>query len=291
MEVSVLLAIAALVGACAWKRSLVSAELIKITNHPFLYVALLIVLIGIPLSVELSLLLGDYKIGGYRPLNSFLVFGIGAGFGVKVVVFVILIFSALSIAGEFDKGTIKVILTRPVTRTEVFLAKCATMVLVAAGLLAIALATSLFWGLCRGELGPVWKEHVHDAYPYYPEMLRLLKLSIASAVLAVLATAFLGVFISMLTESSGHAVAVGLIFFLLLDLVASFLRKDQRLFLFNFYQGYGFSQLTEIASGSSATRWDDQIFHARHTALIPGVTSLVLGGISYVLFRLKNITA
>lgn len=291
MDWSVLLACAVILGASLWKRSLVSAELIKITNHPFLYVALVLLVIGIPLSVELSLMLGDYKIGGYRPLSAFLMFAIGAGFGVKVVVFVVLIFSALSIAGEFDKGTIKVILTRPVTRTEVFLTKCVTMALLALCVLAIALFASLFWGLCRGELGPIWKENVHDAYPYYPEMLRLLRLSILSAVLAVVATAFLGVFISMLTESSGHAVAVGLICFLLLDLVTSFLRKDQRLYFFNFYQGYGFGQLTEIASGSSATRWDDQVFRAGHTALVPGLTSLVFGGISYVLFRLKNITA
>ncbi len=291
MAWTVALVCAAIIGAAAWKRSLVAAEWLKISNHPFLYVALAILILGVPLSTELSLLLGDYKIGGYRPLSAFLVFSIGASFGVRISVFVILIFSALSVASEFDRGTIKVILTRPVTRTEVFFAKCVSMMALSLGLVAVALLLGLMWGLFRGELGHIWKVDVHHAYPVYDDMLRYLWMSIGSSVLSIIATAFLGVLISTLIESSGHAVAAALILFILLDLTMNFLRKDGRMYFFTFYQTYGFGLLRDIASGSAATQWDDKAFRSEAYAVVPGVTSAVLAAFSYLMFRFKNITA
>jgi ABC-type transport system involved in multi-copper enzyme maturation permease subunit len=281
----------AIVAICLWKRALVSAEMIKVVHHPFLYVALALILIGIPLKAELSLFLGDYRLGTYRSLSAFLVFALGAGFGVKLAVFVTLIFSALSFAGEFDRGTIKVILTRPATRTEIYLVKCAAMLLLALGVLGIAVFESLLWGLLRGDLGHVWKMDGHEAYPFYSDMVSHLNLAVGLAVASVLATVFLGVVISTLTESSGHAVAVALIFLFVLDMLASYVSRSQRLYFFNFYPGYGFAELAEFARGSAAARWDERVLANHNYALVPAVTSAVLGSVSYALFRWKNVNA
>jgi hypothetical protein len=274
-----------------WKRSLVAAEWLKITRHPFLYVALSILILGIPLWAELKLKFVDYRIGKYRELNAFLMFALGAEFGIQIAALVVVIFSALSFAGEFDKGTIKVLLTQPVTRTEVFAAKVAAMMLLALALTALTVYESLVWGLVRGDLGHVWQQDVHQVFSRLDVMMGHAATAIGVGVFSMLATCLLGIFISSLTESSGHAVAAALTVFFVMSIALFVLRDDRKLYLFNHYPGYGIGILIELSRASAGKTWNPEVLDRALYAQVPAVTAAALAAVAWLRLRFKDITA
>lgn len=276
-------------GLVGWCRVVV-AEIYKILSHPFLYISVAILLVAIPLWTQLQIALGDYKETDYRKLNSFLLFCYGARFGLKFGMFVLVIFSSMSFAGEFDKGTIKNLLTRPVTRTELFLAKCVTLILLAVFLIGLVFYLSAVVALLQGEAHHVWKESIHEVYPKFEELMEHSKTAILMCIVPILATAFLGIVVSNLTESSGYAVAAALILFFALDIAAGVTRAERGMYLFNFYQTYPFEILQKFAKGGSDAMWDARILQHNLFLTVPAIYSVVFGVISYVLFRFKNIT-
>ena len=131
---------------------LARVEGLKVVHHPFLPVALAI-LAAVTLLAAWAF---ETKTTVWSRPHALLLFALGAKSGLKIASFLLVIFGSLSIAGEFDKGTIRLLLTRPVTRTEVFIAKCLTGLALAALFFAIVLALSFGFGCLRGELGPVY---------------------------------------------------------------------------------------------------------------------------------------
>lgn len=276
-------------GLIGWLR-VVAAEGYKILWHPFLYISVAVLLVAIPLWTQLQVALGDYKETDYRKLNSFLLFCYGARFGLKFGMFVLVIFSSMSFAGEFDKGTIKNLLTRPVTRTELFLAKCVTMMLLAVLLIGFVFYLSALVALLQGEAHHVWKEGIHEVYPKFEELVGHTKTAVLMCIVPIIATAFLGIVVSNLTESSGYAVAAALIIFFVLDLAVGVTRPERGMYLFNFYQSYPFEVLQKFAKGGADAMWDARILEQDLFLVVPAAYSVVFGAVSYVLFRLRNIT-
>ena len=96
---------------------LVVAEFLKLSANPFLYVSLGLVAVAVVSAELLVPAARGQKETLWSAYHGLQLFAYGFDFGLFVATFVLLTFSAMIFAGEFDKGTIKNLLTRPVTRT------------------------------------------------------------------------------------------------------------------------------------------------------------------------------
>jgi hypothetical protein len=216
----------------------------------------------------------------------------GAKVGLKLATFVMLIFGSMLFAGEFDRGTIKILLTRPITRTDLFVAKSAVAVFLALFLVGAVLYVSLAVGCLVGELGPVWDDQSYNSNTSYERLLEHARKAVVLSVPAIVAAGFFGVLISAMSESSGFAVAVTLTLFLLVDEVVLRAVRDDRIlrFFFNHYPPYAFDVLRDFARGSS-THWKG-IFEAKGSFLtVPLGSMAAFLGASYAFFRSRNIMA
>jgi hypothetical protein len=270
---------------------LVVAESIKLTAQPFLYVALLVIALGVGGGVESAVLIQGKKASAWGALHAVHLFASGWGFGHMLATFVLVIFSSMFIAGEFDRGTIKVLLTRPVTRTELFLAKSVAVVILGAFLYAFTAWLSMVWALGRGTLGPVWDDSVYyvhsDAATIQGHAIRALGV----ALLSFLAAGFMGLLISTWTESSGFAVAIALILFIFGWLGTRFVGADSaKENLFFHYGPYAADKLQELAGGGS-TRWSPRIVDHNLHIKVPLLYMAAFIPPAYGLFRAKNIHA
>jgi ABC-type transport system involved in multi-copper enzyme maturation permease subunit len=278
---------------------LTRAELLKLANHPFFPIALALLAAATLLGAwGQSAALGS-KESVWRNPNSLLLFALGAKFGLKMASFLLVIFGSLFFAGEFDRGTIKILLTRPITRTELFAAKCLTGLLLAAFLFAAVLALSFGFGCARGELGPVWDDEVYLTTSSYEDLAAHAEKAVVVSAAGVAAAVFLGIAVSTFVESSGFAIAIALTFFIGVDLGLGFVREEHARYVFSWYPSRAFDILQQFARGSSDMGWrsaigdrvDVGLMTVPISLLVPAVTAAVCSAIGYVLFRIRNILA
>jgi hypothetical protein len=74
--------------------------------------------------------------------------------------------------------------------------------------------------------------------------------------LPLLAACFLGILVSNLTESSGYAVAISLVLYLVLNVVTEFLREKYQMYFFTFYLVDGFEQLKRYSQGEGTMGYE-----------------------------------
>lgn len=265
-------------------------ELYRLSRRRFTFFSIVVLAAVPPLWAYLQYVLhqGDYRTG-YRMPNTYLFFGYAAAAGLKLATFLAVIFASLSFAGEFDHGTIKNLLTRPVLRGHVYVSKCLVSLLLLFTLQALAVYVALLFGACFGELGPVWKS---DAFlvARAPEDLTMHAWkAISVAFPAGIAAVFIALFVSNLMESSGFAVATALTVWIVLDLVGSQMRLPQGTMLFTVYPDYAFDTFTKLASGSSAPGWREDL--GRLYFSVPVGTALCAALAAYPMFRFKDVHA
>lgn len=270
---------------------LVAAESIKLWAQPFVYIALALIAGGAILSEELFILTQGRKASAWGSLHAIQIFASGWWFSHTIASIVLVIFSSLFFAGEFDRGTIKVLLTRPITRGDLYLAKAGTVVSMAAVLFAFTVWVSLGWALFRGNLGPVWDDTVY--YIHLPgsviegHLIRALGVS----ALSFLAAGFLGFMVSSWTESSAFAVATALVLFIFGWLFTlMFGGESFKENLFFHYGPYAADKLKEFAGGGS-TRWSPRVVEHNLHLKVPLYYIVAFIPASYALFRTKNIHA
>jgi ABC-2 type transport system permease protein len=269
---------------------LVRAESIKLFAQPFLYVAVVLIAVGVILGEEVFAFVESRKASVWRPMDAVQLFANGWSLGHMLSTFVLVIFSSMFIAGEFDRGTIKVLLTRPITRTELFIAKALTVVAVAAFFFAFTAWISAVWALGRGTLGPVWDDTVYYVHQEGATIQGHALKALSIAALSYLAAGFLGLFVSTWTESSGFAVAIALILFVFGWLGTMVMGESLKEKLFFQYGPYAADKLKELAGGGS-TRWSPRILqHGLHIK-VPLIYIAVFVPGAYGLFRAKNIHA
>ncbi|MBV8880876.1 MAG: ABC transporter permease [Planctomycetaceae bacterium] len=269
---------------------LMAAEFLKLSAQPFLYVGLAIVaFVTIGFEIGMPLVSGQ-KETAWRSYNSVLLFAYGFKPGLKVATYVLLIFSSMMFAGEFDRGTIKNLLTRPITRLEFFLAKCLTVSGLALLLFGFVFVVSAAYALSHGDVGPVWDDSQYIIQRSAAEILHHARKAVAMSFLAFLAAAFLGVLVSNLTESSGYAVAVTLVLFLVCDLATGLLGESARRKFFMYYPTYAFDKLTLFSEGAT-TRWNPDIDASFLYLRVPIVTIVCFIPLAFGIFRSRNITA
>ncbi len=266
------------------------AELLKLAANPFLYVCLaLLAVLALVAEVWQPGIRGQ-KETLWKAYHSAQLFAYGFKFGLWIATYVLIIFSSMIFAGEFDRGTIKNLLTRPITRADLFVAKCATVAGLGAFLFAFVLWISLVYAFARGDAGPVWSEDqfimMRDSGEIGSQAVRAVSMSF----LSFLAAGFLGLFISNWTESSGYCVAIAVILFLFAELFTGMFsdRNQQKLFLY--YAPYALGKLQNLAEGTT-TRWSPEVVDGRLYLWVP--LAYIAGFIppAFGIFRTRNITA
>jgi ABC-2 type transport system permease protein len=263
---------------------MIRVELMKLFAHPFFYVSVPIVLVATALAAWSAAGGG----GAFRRPHALELFATGAKWGLKLAGYVLVIFGAMLFAGEYDRGTIKVLLTRPVTRTDVFLAKCIVGLLLGLLLVAMVLATAWGVGCAAGELGASWDAEQYVTQFSEAQLDGHLHKALRTALLAVLAACFVGLFVSNLVESSGYAVAIALIVFIAVDTATVFF-QGWAPYWASMYPSYAFDTLKSYAQGSSVS-WK-QSLHENHLPVwVPLSTMAACSAAGYAIFRARNIT-
>lgn len=271
-------------------RRLMEAEFLKLFAQPFFYVSLVIIA-GITLCFEYGMPFATgQKETPWRNYNAVLLFVYGFKAGLKVSTYVLLIFSSMMFAGEFDRGTIKNLLTRPITRPEFFVAKCLAVVGLAAIFFGFVLSVSLMYALKRGDVGPVWDEGQYIIQRTTEEILQHGCKAVAMSFLAYVAAGFLGILISNFTESSGYSVAMALVAFIVCDLATGIVGEGLKRKFFMYYPTYALDKLTLYCEGAT-TRWNPDIDAHLLYVQVPLYTILVFIPAAFGIFRSRNITA
>ncbi len=268
---------------------LLRGELLKLRMHPFFFWSIAFLFVGTEAGGYFS---GEGSETVWRAHHAVASFAGAAKVGLKLATFMMLVFGSLMFAGEFDRGTIKVLLTRPVTRTDVFVAKALALVLLSCLFIGIVLYVSAARACMRGELGPVWDDASYTTSVSHATLMAHTRKAVAMSIAAVVAAGFLGLLISNCTESSGFAVAITLTLFFVVDEVAVRMFHDdqvRRLF-FNHYPTYAFDVLRDYALGSSA-KWKEAFDRDLVYLWVPGASMLAFFGTGYTIFRRRNITA
>lgn len=267
---------------------LVSAEYLKLRAHPFLYLALLILTAATLLAAVLQPLFLEQKETAWKAFNSFQLFAYGFKFGLKIATFILLIFSSMTFAGEFDKGTIKNLLTRPITRADFFVAKCVSVVLLALFLHGFVFYVSAAYALARGDLGPVWDGETYLMIRTLGEIAGHAQKALLMSFLPFLAVGFLGILISNWTESSGYAVATALVIFVFGDVVTDMLSLKARPGVFLYYAPYALDKLRVYAEGTN-TRWDPNLEERFLYVKVPLLYLVSFVPLAFGIFRFRNI--
>jgi ABC-2 type transport system permease protein len=269
---------------------LTAAEFLKLFSQPFLYVSLfLLVLVTVSFEFCLPIFAGQQETS-WRSYNAVQLFAYGFGPGLKVATYVLLIFSSMMFAGEFDRGTIKNLLTRPITRLEFFVAKCTSVSGLALLLFGFVFYSSAVYALLRGDLGPIWHDSQYYIHREAGVIAGFARKAIAMSFLAFLTAGFLGILVSNLTESSSYSVAIALVAFLVSDLATGMLIDAGKEKLFMYYPNYAVDKLTQFCKGDT-TRWvphiDDQMLYLT----VPAIYIIVFVPLAFSIFRSRNITA
>jgi ABC-2 type transport system permease protein len=270
---------------------LTAAEFLKLGSHPFLYLSLGLVGVATLASGMLYPAVFQKPETAWRAYHSVQLFGYGFQTGLKLSTFVLVIFSSMIVAGEFDKGTIKNLLTRPVTRTDVFLSKVLTVLALGLGLFLYVLYLSLAWGFWRGNLGPVWDDATYVVMRSSDQIAAHARQAVLMCLPAFLAAGFLGLLISTCTESSGYAVAAALVIFIAGDLATDLLRGGSQQALFFHYASHATQKLQELAEGGSASFGKDLVSGSFPLWVrVPALSIALFLPASYVVFWRRNIT-
>jgi ABC-type transport system involved in multi-copper enzyme maturation permease subunit len=232
----------------------------------------------------------------YRTTHALELFAAGARGGIKLATYLAVVFASMSFAREFDHGTIKNILIRPVLRRDVFAAKCLAAVGVLCFLQLLALYAALLFGSFVGDLGHVWASNQHIVQTPLASLRAEAWKAVGIAFPAGLAGVAIGLCISNLTESSGWAVASALVLMVLLDLAASLGGGGPASLSFFAYPEHAFDVLGSLSQGSSALYWKDEILYvgearAPRYLLLPAGVGAAMLAIAYPVFRFKDVKA
>ncbi len=277
------------------------SELLKVFLNPLLYVFLAILIILTPLFTYLNLkYVNPYTEKDFNMLPSLLVFSYGCQLGLPLAGYIIVAFSCMLFAGEFDRGTIKNLLTRPVTRTNLYFAKVMTAIIIACMFYFAVIWSSFFFATVTGEMGNIWADESFQIRSSAQEMSFHFGLAILMSFVSFLCLALLGVAISNMINNSGYAVATGLIFLVVLSIAVRMVRESTQLFFFNYYIGYAYETLRDFSVGTVTARWDPKILkyplseggmHVPIHIIVPAAYAFIFMTISYITFKFKQIIA
>ena len=251
--------------------NLIGVELTKLTRQRIFYAAILLIIITVALSVLLEPPQNkpgsDEELGGTTPVKAQIEKRPDGGFGplsksckngFVLASILMLIFSALSISSETTTGTIRMILTRPIKRSELFFAKAIMLIMVAVFIVITIEVISLTLSYAAYGLNNV----TYSAYPDtpFPEGARylMIRYSLYSFVLIIfplVAVIFFGLLISTLVENAGFAIALAILIYLSFDYVIIGLFDKQAPYFFSYYNNFYWDKLNDLSNTISNSAW------------------------------------
>jgi ABC-2 type transport system permease protein len=234
------------------------------------------------------------------PRNAFRFFAIGLRYGFAMSVFFLVLTAGLAVAGESGQGTLKMVLVRPVRRSEVLLAKAGVVGQYAAVLLLVVAVTAALVGgaVTQSDFGDVIDPQYDDpenpyVYVEAGDMWGHLLLALGLLVLPLLAAGMLGLTVSVLLENPGIASGTAVIVFLALEIIAGFFagRPAARYFFNHYMPTFSDDSYVAIlrgnAEGMSDAIWPEDLWV--WNLACPALTMVVLLTVSLIVFRRKAI--
>ncbi|MBI5368278.1 MAG: ABC transporter permease [Planctomycetes bacterium] len=283
---------------------LTGIELYKLAHQPLAYAVFALALAVTALTALVS---APSATSGYHALARAWHYGTQAG------ALALLLLGSLSMSSETTQGTLRLLLTRPIHRGELYLAKACALLLVA-GLLQAAIVGggAALVGVARGY-GDVVDPQYHK-YVYFTnaEMMRYSLQAAALGLLSLMAVALLGLAVSTLVENAGVAVALAILLYVPLGMVPELARLsgiwiDMRLhagrtadllgvlartlglWVLNPHVEYPFEALQQlgegIANARSRLRWEN----VRWEILVPATYMVVTSAVGVLHFRRKDV--
>jgi ABC-type transport system involved in multi-copper enzyme maturation permease subunit len=238
--------------------TLTKIELYKLIKQKIFYITicLLIIVVGVSVVSEKFTHSGKIAINGFNPLIS------GCLNGFRISAFLILILGSLLFASETTFGTIKTILVAPIKRSELFMAKAMTIIILAIMFTIIIESISFIssWVIYgfADITDPTFPEIVHLSKL---EMLRYVVYAFIHIVLPVITIGLMGLFISTLIENAGIAVAIAIIAYLIFDIFIIGMFENVSSFLFNYYLNYYLATLKDISEGVLQEIWKFKVIN------------------------------
>ncbi len=246
------------------------AELLKMQSQRFLAISVLFtfIAVGVAIHGSESAVAGERAAGtkidtdaddadsgaGGRPSSAetrgFAILAVGWKWGCRAVALVVLIAGALLISTEFAQGTLKLALSRPVRRCEVFMAKC--IVLAAFAVVLVVAVLGGTWAYVGAATGfsevrdPKYSDFVHFSAAVMANAAWHAALQI---VLPILCLGAMGLLVSSLSPGAGTSVAVAILFHLLLDVLNEYLPIEAASWLFSYYIRVPTDVLCEMSQG------------------------------------------
>lgn len=211
------------------------------------------------------------------------------------------VLASLSLSSEASHGTYRMVLVRPVTRTDVFAAKALVVVLV---VLALFAATALLsWGalhlvhgfwrdgsyvspLNEGRYTLMGEEVVSDPNRSKAQLAADFRLALLLSLLPLIASGFFGLLISSIFDNTGAAVGLAMFFAVFLYGFASVDRRAGK-YVFSHSLEYGLTVAKHRAEGYSDKKWEEE--EIERAWLVPLISGAAFLGAAYVVFVKRDI--
>ncbi len=151
---------------------------------------------------------GPDETGG---VNGFFTLSAAGRAGLLLAAILMLAFSATQISGEATGGTLRLLLTRPISRFDILAGRAATLLLVCLALVMVVAATAGFTGLIAGGYGNVLDVEYGTVDYTFGELGKVALAALIAAPFALFAVACFGLLLSVIFESSATAVTVAVL--------------------------------------------------------------------------------
>jgi ABC-type transport system involved in multi-copper enzyme maturation permease subunit len=221
--------------------------------------------------------------------NAYAPFIDGLTTSLTVGVLLVLAFAAATIASERDHGTIRLPLTRSVSRTGLLTAKAMSILLWALALALAAYLGAFVMAALLYRFGPI----VDSNYEIFSA--REINVELAKASLALLpplfATAAFGVLISCVARTSGEAIGIALVSYVMFDLFKGLVGDGNRFVFATFNpaivdRSY-LHEVGQLARGFSTAGFAEPMLALNVVVpLVEGLVFLVLAGAIFARRRL-----
>jgi ABC-type transport system involved in multi-copper enzyme maturation permease subunit len=263
-------------------------EYVKITRQYFFYIAILIIVLVCILAAEFVPKLYG-RTAKIETLHSIEIFSYSYPTGLKIAILFAVVFSSLAFSSEFERGTIRILLSKPITRTDFFIAKVLIITCLTLFFMMVAFYTSFLYGLIKGEMGVVWKagEFYYIKSWGLEKILKDMSKAILLSILPALATAYLALLISAWLDHGGFAVAISIILVFSFDVILKFVREPE--YLFFYYINYAFDVLSGFAKGLDDVRWEQKYDKTLCYVTYPAFYSLLFFILAFLRIRFRNV--
>jgi len=194
-----------------------------------------------------------------------------------------LAFSGSMVASETDSGTLKNLLTRPLYRSELILAKALALLVYCGVVVVVTAAIGVASGAYMYGMGDISIAETGEVYRAQGEMFMNMGVSYAMDLVSIYVVACLGLFISVLINNNGWAVITALVIYFPIMFLKNFDIFSG--WIFTAYMDMGQNVLREMAVVKSKT-WTPEIYRF---AAVNALTMLALLASSVIAFARKEI--